>query len=112
MSVSDKTHILVDLVNTIASRAQTSDEAKSYTAQLLNAGTEKCARKFGEEAIELILATTRDDKPHLTAEAADVIYHLLVVLQSAGIPFETVLEELTRRSNQSGLQEKAARDDG
>lgn len=86
-------------------------EAKedSYTVQLLNRGLAKCAQKFGEEAFELGLAAVQGDRKATTAEAADVFYHLLVLLESAGIASEDVMLELKRREAQSGLAEKASR---
>ena len=101
--------ILASLEAIIAERARAGDADTSYTARLLAAGTEKCARKFGEESIELILAAVQEDPAHLTAEAADVIYHLLVVLQKGGVRLEDVTAELSKRFAQGGLEEKAAR---
>ena len=85
------------------------DPSSSWTAQLLAKGPEKCAEKFGEEAVEAIIEAVRGDRARLTAEAADVLYHLLVVLQGADIPLSDVMAELERRTVQSGLAEKAAR---
>jgi phosphoribosyl-ATP pyrophosphohydrolase len=82
---------------------------ESYTARLLAAGTGKCARKFGEEAVEAIVAATSGDRSGLTAEAADVLYHLLVLLRSGGVPLSEVMEQLAARTAQSGLAEKAGR---
>lgn len=90
-----------------ARRAATAD--KSYTRQLLDAGPEKCAKKFGEEAIEAALAAVQPGTDRLTAEAADVLYHLLVLLESRGIALGDVLKILEARSNMSGLDEKALR---
>jgi phosphoribosyl-ATP pyrophosphohydrolase len=101
---------LEKLAATIAARAG-GDASSSYTAKLLSAGIEKCAKKFGEEAVELAMAAVQKDKAHITAEAADVLYHLLVVLKAADIPWTDVLAELQRREAQSGLQEKASRGD-
>ncbi len=103
-----KLQVLADLENTINQRAK-DDKSNSYTAQLLSQGTEKCAKKFGEEAVEVVLASLDQDKKHLVAEAADVLYHLLVLLKSRNIPLQTVMDELDRRTSQSGLQEKASR---
>ena len=72
-------------------------------------GPEKCAEKFGEEAIEAIIAAAKGDKENLTAEAADVLYHLLVMLEACEVPLRTVLDELERREGTSGIAEKAAR---
>ncbi len=81
----------------------------SYTAKLLSQGLEKCAKKFGEEAVELALAAVGKNKFETTAEAADVLYHFLVLLQAAGVKPEDVMAELKRREGTSGLAEKAAR---
>ena len=85
------------------------DPASSWTAQLLAKGPEKCAEKFGEEAVEAIIEAVRGDRARLTAEAADVLYHLLVMLAARDITLEDVEAELTRREGTSGLAEKAAR---
>ncbi|MDX7950722.1 phosphoribosyl-ATP diphosphatase [Lichenihabitans sp. Uapishka_5] len=82
---------------------------RSYTRQLLDAGPPRVAKKFGEEAIELVIATLGGKRPEIVAEAADVIYHLLVLLQASGVHLDHVVEELGRRTRQSGLDEKASR---
>ena len=99
---------LQDLAATIRARRD-ADPASSWTARLLAQGPEKCAAKFGEEAIEAIIEAARGDKPRLTAEAADVLYHLLVMLTACDVTLDAVLAELDRRQNQSGLAEKAGR---
>ncbi|MEQ6248451.1 phosphoribosyl-ATP diphosphatase [Sulfitobacter sp. HNIBRBA3233] len=99
---------LDDLYDTILSRKDAAPDS-SWTAQLLAKGPEKCAEKFGEEAIEAIIEAVRDDKPALTSEAADVLYHLLVMLAARDVPLSDVLAELARRQSQSGLAEKASR---
>lgn len=99
---------LNDLAATIAARAS-SDPDSSWTAKLLSKGPEKCAEKFGEEAIEAIIEAVKGDRAKLTSEAADVLFHLLVMLQSRDVPFADVLAELDRRAGTSGLSEKAAR---
>ena len=99
---------LDDLAAIIAARAE-ADPDESWTAKLLAKGPEKCAEKFGEEAIEAVIEAVRGDNAGLTAEAADVLYHLLVMLQSRGVSLGDVMAELARRQAQSGLQEKAAR---
>ncbi|WP_028956009.1 phosphoribosyl-ATP diphosphatase [Sulfitobacter sp. 20_GPM-1509m] len=99
---------LNDLYDTILAR-KSADPSSSWTAQLLAKGPEKCAEKFGEEAIEAIIEAIRDDKPALTSEAADVLYHLLVMLAARDVPLDDVLAELARRQSQSGLAEKASR---
>lgn len=99
---------LDDLEQTIAARAR-ADASESWTAKLLAKGPEKCAEKFGEEAIEAVIEAVRDDKAALTAEAADVLYHLLVMLHARGVSLAAVMDELARRQSTSGLAEKAAR---
>jgi len=96
------------LAETIATRAN-ADPDSSWTAKLLSKGPEKCAEKFGEEAVEAIIASVKGDTQNLTAEAADVLYHLLVMLQASDVRFESVLAELDRRQGISGIAEKAAR---
>ncbi len=83
--------------------------SKSYTRELLDAGPERCARKLGEEATETVIAALGTDKTALTREAADLVYHLLVLLESRQVPWSDVLEELGQRMGTSGLAEKAAR---
>lgn len=100
--------VLRELAATIRSRrAATSDT--SYTSKLLEAGAETCARKFGEEAVETVIAGIAQSPQALKAEAADVLYHLLVLLESRGVAFDDVLAELDQRAGTSGLAEKAAR---
>ena len=99
---------LEDLFASIEVRA-TADPEKSWTASLLAQGPEKCAEKFGEEAIEAIIEAVKDDKMRLTSEAADVLFHLLVMLKSRDVALSDVMDELARRQGQSGLSEKAAR---
>lgn len=99
---------LNDLFDTIEAR-KTADPESSWTAKLLAKGPEKCAEKFGEEAVEAIIEAVKGDRTALTSEAADVIYHLLVMLAARDIPLVDVLAELDRRQSQSGLAEKAAR---
>ena len=85
------------------------DPASSWTAKLLAAGPEKCAEKFGEEAVEAIIEAVKGDRDRLTAEAADVVYHLLVMLASRDVTLADVVAELARREGVSGLAEKAGR---
>ena len=99
---------LEDLAAIVAARAQ-ADPDSSWTAKLLAKGPEKCAEKFGEEAVEAIIEAIKDDKPRLTSEAADVLFHLLVMLQSRNVPLSDVMDELARRQGTSGLAEKASR---
>ncbi len=99
---------LIDLMQIVESRADAGAE-KSYTKALLEAGMQRCAKKFGEEAVEVIIAAMQGDREALRNEAADVLYHLMVVLQSGGVPVQDVMAELQRRTAQSGHAEKAAR---
>jgi len=99
---------LEDLVKTINLRAD-ADPSESWTAKLLAQGPEKCAEKFGEEALEAIIEAVKGDNNALVAEAADVIFHYLVMLKSRDINFEDVMEELEKRKNKSGLREKEER---
>ena len=99
---------LTDLEAIVATRAKASPD-ESWTAKLYAGGQPKAAKKLGEEAIEAVMAAVTNDRDNLTYEAADVIYHLLVVLGIAGIPISDVLAELERRTGQSGLKEKAGR---
>ena len=96
------------LAETVASRAGSGDPA-SYTAKLAAGGVAHCAKKLGEEAVEAAIAAVAGDRHGLRAEAADVLYHLLVLLHVAGVPFGDVLAELQRRTAKTGLQEKARR---
>ncbi len=100
--------VLGQLAATIKAR-RTDSAAKSYTRQLLDGGPERCARKLGEEAIESVIAAISQDDAALKAEAADLIYHLLVLLESRGIGIDEVLTVLEGRSGVSGLDEKASR---
>ena len=99
---------LDDLYATILARKD-ADPASSWTAQLLAKGPEKCAEKFGEEAVEAIIEAVKDDQSALTGEAADVLYHLLVMLAARDVPFSAVMDELNRRQSRSGIAEKASR---
>ena len=96
------------LFETIKAR-KTADPSSSWTAQLLLKGPEKCAEKFGEEAIEAIIEAVKGDKAGLTAEAADVIYHLMVMLASRDISLDDVVDELAKRQAKSGIAEKDSR---
>src|SRR5262245_22842369 len=103
------THALDRLFATIIARRDAGDAANSYTAKLLEQGVAKCAKKFGEEAVEAALAAVSGDKDQLAAESADVLYHLAVLWAAAGITPENVYAKLSAREGQSGLAEKAAR---
>ena len=99
---------LDDLARIIADRASTPAE-QSYTAKLLAKGPAHAAKKLGEEAVEAAIAAVQGDRAGLVAEAADVLYHLLVVLEGAHVALDEVMNELQRRTAQSGLVEKASR---
>ncbi len=102
------TFTLDDLAALIKSRR--SDSAStSYTKTLLDAGMPKIAKKFGEEAVETVIAAMEGDRSALINEAADTLYHLLVMLEARDVSLDDVLRELERRTRQSGLAEKAAR---
>jgi phosphoribosyl-ATP pyrophosphohydrolase len=99
---------LENLAEIIARRAR-ADAESSYTRSLLDKGVARCAKKFGEEATEAVIAAVAEDDAALTAEAADVLYHLLVVLQARNLSLASVMAELERRTAQSGIAEKASR---
>ena len=105
------TGVLERLAATVAAR-RGADPAGSHTARLLARGPEKCAEKFGEEAVEAIIEAAKGDRERLTAEAADVLYHLLVMLAARDLSLGDVLAELERREGVSGVDEKAARKTG
>jgi phosphoribosyl-ATP pyrophosphohydrolase len=97
-----------DLAATIDARAASGGEA-SYTKKLLDKGPEHCAKKFGEEAVETVIASIENNREHLIAESADVLFHLLVLLKSRGVSLGDVETALAQRTAMSGLEEKAAR---
>ncbi|MBL0924543.1 MAG: phosphoribosyl-ATP diphosphatase [Sphingomonadaceae bacterium] len=100
--------VLTRLENTIGERRGASPDS-SYVAALFVKGREKIAQKVGEEAVETVIAALSGDPAKLTSEAADLIFHLLVLLADAGLNLDEVLAELDRREGLSGLDEKAAR---
>jgi len=100
--------VLKSLAATIEAR-KSADPESSWTARLLASGPEKAAEKFGEEAIEAVIEAVRGDQDRLAEEAADVLYHLLVVLASRDVAYDKVLTVLEKRQNMSGLEEKANR---
>jgi phosphoribosyl-ATP pyrophosphohydrolase len=102
--------ILKRLAATIAAR-KNANAATSHTAAMLAKGPAKCAEKFGEEAVEAIIEAVRGDRDALVRESADVIYHLLVMLAAQDLSLDDVLTELERREGQSGIAEKASRDE-
>ena len=99
---------LHDLAATIEAR-KNADPDSSWTAKLLAKGPEKCAEKFGEESVEAIIEAVKNDREKLIGEAADVLYHLLVMLRARGVDLSDVEAELERREGTSGIAEKAAR---
>jgi phosphoribosyl-ATP pyrophosphohydrolase len=99
---------LHDLADIVDARAASGGEA-SYTRKLLDKGPEHCAKKFGEEAVETVIAGIGHDRDHLIAESADLLFHLLVLLKSRGVRLEEVEATLEQRTGMSGLEEKAAR---
>jgi phosphoribosyl-ATP pyrophosphohydrolase len=102
---------ITTLAETIAARA-TADPESSWTAKLLARGPEKCAEKFGEEAVEAVIEAVRGDRERLVAEAADVLYHLLVMCAARGVSLDDIRAELALREGTSGLAEKAHRASG
>ncbi|UIJ95039.1 phosphoribosyl-ATP diphosphatase [Sinorhizobium meliloti] len=99
---------LSDLEKIVATRARAAPE-ESWTAKLVAAGQTKAAKKLGEEAVETVIAAVGEDRKNLVDESADLLYHLMVVLNIAAVPLQDVMSELARRTSQSGLQEKADR---
>jgi phosphoribosyl-ATP pyrophosphohydrolase len=99
---------LARLAAVIASRRKGEGD-KSYTRQLLDAGPERCAKKFGEEAVETVIAAMVGDETQIKAEAADTLYHLLVLLEARGVALADVLSVLEGRMGRSGIDEKASR---
>lgn len=100
--------VLLQLAATISARRQAPADG-SYTRQLLDAGPARCAKKFGEEAVETVIAATAESDEALASEAADLLFHLLVLLESRGVGLDAVLAVLDKRSGTSGLKEKAER---
>jgi phosphoribosyl-ATP pyrophosphohydrolase len=105
------TFTLHDLEKRVQDRARESADV-SYTRKLLDRGINHCAKKLGEEAVEAAIAAVGEDRDRMIGEAADVLYHLLVVLHARGVTLDEVEAELGARTRQSGLNEKAARKSG
>jgi len=103
-----KLEVLAELADTVAARRSASPDI-SYTAKLLSQGIEKCAKKVGEEAVEAALAAVKRDREHLRLEAADLLYHLIVLLEASDLPLADVMSELEKRVGTSGLAERADR---
>ena len=99
---------LADLEKRVHERAKASAK-DSYTRALLDKGIDHCVKKLGEEAVETAIAAVQDDKGRLIAETADLLYHLLVVLEARGVTLAQVEAELDKRTKQSGHEEKASR---
>lgn len=99
---------IADLEQRIVERAKSTADV-SYTRKLLDRGPVQCAKKFGEEAVEAVIAATGEDRTALIGEAADVLYHLLVMLHARGVTLADVESTLETRTKKSGLEEKAAR---
>ena len=106
--MNDSHNSLARLAATITERAE-ADPDTSWTATLLARGPEACAQKFGEEAVEAVIEAIRGDAAALTAEAADTLFHLLVMCASRGVSLDDILTELARREGVSGIAEKATR---
>tara|TARA_X000000368_G_scaffold415514_1_gene407413 strand:- start:950 stop:1267 length:318 start_codon:yes stop_codon:yes gene_type:complete len=100
--------VLNELIQVIKSRKK-SDYSQSYTARLFKEGLQECCKKFGEESIELIVAALQSNNNNFKEEAADLIYHFLVLIEICDVDFEDILHILKRRTNQSGLEEKSSR---
>lgn len=100
--------VLASLADVVVSRKGASPET-SYTAKLLSQGVDKCAKKLGEEAVETALAGVKGDPQHLASESADLLYHLLVLLEAADVKLSDVMAELAKREGVSGIAEKASR---
>ena len=100
--------VLRDLAATVRAR-RTESADKSYTRKLLDGGPERCAKKLGEEAVEVVIAGVSQDDAALKGEAADLLFHLLVLLEARGIELDDVLAVLSGRMGTSGLVEKASR---
>ena len=99
---------LKELAATIEARKQ-ADPESSWTAKLLAKGPDKCAEKFGEEAVEAIIEAVKGDRARLVSEAADAVYHLLVMCAARDVSLADIEEELSRRAGKSGIDEKAER---
>lgn len=99
---------LEDLERIVAERARAQD-GSSYTASLMAKGQSKASQKLGEEAVETVIAAVTGDRKGVVSESADLLYHLLVVWKISGVELKEVLQELQRRTVQTGLEEKASR---
>jgi len=111
MTTQDNTDATIRRVFEVIASRKGGETDESYTAKLFAGGTEKIAQKLGEEAIETVIAAVEGDRARLTAESADMIYHLLVLLADAGLTPDDVIAELKRREGTSGIEEKLSRKD-
>lgn len=109
--MSDARVTLLDLEGIVAARAG-AEAGASYTRTLLDKGVAKCAQKLGEEAVETVIAALSGSPEDLVGEAADLLYHLAVLLHARGVALDAIHAELARRTVQSGLAEKASRPQG
>lgn len=100
---------ILDTLEAVIRERRTGDPATSYVAKLTARGRAKIAQKLGEEAVEAAIAAVQDDREGLTGEAADLIFHLLVLLADSGLSLDDVRTELARREGISGIDEKASR---
>lgn len=107
--MKQSSHDLLNQLESIIRARRAGPAGSSYTRQLLDGGPLKCAKKLGEEAVELALASVGQDDGAVASEAADVLYHLLVLLEVRGVPFDRVCDVLASRVGLSGLDEKAQR---
>jgi phosphoribosyl-ATP pyrophosphohydrolase len=103
------TDFSLEALDCLIAARRSATATKSYTRSLLDKGAVGCAKKFGEEAVEFVIAAALGETKSVTAEAADVLYHLLVALHACEVPLQDVLQELGRRTQTSGLEEKASR---
>ena len=106
--ISHRLEVLAALADEIAAKRNASPDT-SYTAKLISQGLERCAKKLGEEAVETALAAVLQDKQHIAAESADLLYHLLVLLEASNVKLADVMDVLARRQGTSGIAEKASR---
>ncbi len=100
---------IITQLEAIITERRSADPSSSYVASLTSKGRQKMAQKLGEEAVEAVIAATADDAEGMTGEAADLVFHLLVLLADMGLEWQDVLNELARREGVSGLEEKASR---
>lgn len=103
------TQFTLEQLNAIINARATSGDASSYTVSLMSKGVNKCAEKLGEETTEAVIAAVTGNGPELKKEAADVLYHLLVLLKISDISLNDVMNELDKRTASTGLEEKASR---